>query len=264
MTYDYSKLTVGFVKYKNFSDELWQKIRRALAEEKSRLQGLDKNPVAVFDADGTLWDTDLGESFFKYQIKNNLLANLPADPWRHYRDWKEGGDPRPAYLWLAQINSGVSLSKVREWAVNSVTEKNPLPIFEEQKQLIEFFLQNGVDVWIVTASVKWAVEPGAERLGISEDRVVGIETSESGGVLTDQQKGFMTYRQGKADALLSLTHGQKPFFACGNTIGDEALLTCSSGISLAVGAAKPSDELFSAEEKLRSLARERNWDIHYF
>lgn len=248
------------MKYKNYPSEVWDQIRQALSEERKS----GRTPVAAFDADGTLWDTDLGESFFKYQIAQKVLTGLPADPWRHYRDWKESGDPRPAYLWLAQINSGRRLDEVRGWAEDAVKSREPLPIFAEQKKLIEYLLQEGAQVWIVTASVKWAVEPGALRLGLTHDHVIGIETAIRRGLVTDEAAGHMTYREGKPMAVLAKTHGQRPFLASGNTLGDLSLLESASRIRLAVGASTPGHEMFEAEEKLREQGRQRGWIVHQF
>jgi HAD superfamily phosphoserine phosphatase-like hydrolase len=252
------------MKYKNFSQDIWQQIKVALREEKKT----NPTPVAAFDADGTLWDTDLGESFFKYQIKHNLLpeifGSLKKDPWRHYRDWKESGDPRPAYLWLAQINQGLPLATIQKWAEENVASLSPLPIFEDQKKLIEFFLQENCRVFIVTASIKWAVEPGAKRLGISAKDVLGIETRIENGIITTLQSGDITYREGKLTAILKATGGVKPFFATGNTMGDFWLLEGATRVRLAVGAAGTGHELRPAEEKLHEEALARGWLVHRF
>jgi phosphoserine phosphatase len=248
------------VKYKNYPNEFWSQIEQALIEEKKQ----HKEPVAAFDADGTLWDTDLGESFFKYQIQQKLLPGLPADPWRHYRDWKEGPDPRPAYLWLAQINKGHGLQEVQSWAERAVAAREPLPIFSEQKKLIQFLRDNGVRVYIVTASVRWAVEPGALRLGLNHEDVIGVETSVESGIVSDRATGHMTYREGKAEALLLKTGGQAPFLTAGNTMGDFHLLKAASKLALAVGAAPEGHELFATEEKLRQEAKTHGWLSHRF
>ena len=220
--------------------------------------------MAAFDADGTLWDTDLGENFFKYEIEQKLLSDLPADPWRHYRDWKENGDPRPAYLWLAQVNKGHSLAEIRAWAEKAVKTIEPLPIFDDQKKLIELLKAAGVQIYIVTASVRWAVEPGALRLGLDADSVIGVETAIENGLLTDQAFGHMTYREGKSEALLLKTKGQRPFLSVGNTMGDLHLLKSASRIALAVGAAPRGHELFPTEEALRQEARSHGWLFHQF
>ena len=248
------------MKYKNYPDEFWKQIRQALVEEKKQ----HATPVAAFDADGTLWDTDLGENFFKYEIEQKLLNGLPADPWGHYRDGKETSDPRPAYLWLAQVNRGHSLEQVRAWAEKATQRLEPLPIFSEQRKLVDFLKSEGVKVYIVTASVRWAVEPGARRLGLTNEDVIGVETAVENGILTDRAHGHMTYREGKPEALLLKTKGQKPFLAVGNTMGDLHLLKTASKIGLAVGAAPHGHELFETEEKLRQEARQHGWLSHQF
>jgi phosphoserine phosphatase len=248
------------MKYKSFSPEFWDHLSNALEQELKT----NPRPVAAFDADGTLWDTDLGEAFFKWQIQNANLPNLPADPWKYYRNWKESGDPRPAYLWLAQINQGQTLTQVQEWAEKSVQAQEPLPIFPDQKKLIRWLLDRKVEVRIVTASVKWAVEPGANRLGLTFDKVLGVMTQVSEGVLTDEQAGLMTYREGKTEALLHATDGRAPFFASGNTMGDHSLLKSATRLAMAVGAAPKGHELFETEEKLREEARSHGWLVHQF
>jgi len=247
------------VKQKNWS-QIEEQIKTALERE---LGSSSQRPIAAFDADGTLWNTDLGENFFKYQISQRLVKNLPENPWQHYRQWKNSGDPRPAYLWLAQICENHSLDEVRSWAEEAVRSISPLPIFQEQKNLIDYFLSKNVEVFIVTASVAWAVEPGAGRLGVAFENVLGVRTKIKNNLVSSEQEGKITYREGKLEALLEVTGGRKPFFASGNTMGDFALLE-GAQLRLAVGAAKPGEELFATEEALRLEASSRSWMIHQF
>ncbi len=248
------------MKYKNFSPQFWELLSNALDQELKT----NSNPVAAFDADGTLWDLDLGESFFKWQIANSNLPNLPADPWKYYHDWKESGDPRPAYLWLAQINQDQQLEQVHAWAEACARSHEPLPIFPDQLKLIEWLLKNKVQVYVITASIKWAVEPGVRRLGLRPENVLGVCTKVEEGVVTDHQDGLITYREGKPAALLEKTKGRKPFFACGNTMGDFALLESATRLQLAVGATHEGHELFETEEKLRQESKSRGWFAHQF
>lgn len=247
------------MKQKNWI-QIEQKIKTQLETE---LRSSRSRPIAAFDADGTLWNTDLGEAFFKYQINQHLLKNLPENPWDHYRKWKESGDPRPAYLWLAQINKGHKIAQVRQWAEEAVRTQSPLPIFEEQKSLIEFLQSKKVEIFIITASVSWAVEPGAQRLAIPIENVIGVHTKVKKNIITEEQDGLISYREGKLEALLQMTGGRKPFFACGNTMGDFALLD-GAQLRLAVGAAQPGDELYTTEERLRQEATSRGWMTHQF
>ena len=246
------------MKYKAYSTEIWDRINTALDYALAK----DAEPVAAFDADGTLWDTDLGEAFFHYQIDNKLIS-LPADPWTHYQELKKA-DPTVAYLWLAQVNQGQKLEVVQQWADAAVKDISPVPVFEEQRKIIELFKSKGVKIYIVTASITWAVEPGARLLGLSTDSVIGVETAIENGLITEKQKGVITYQMGKVEALLERTEGKKPFFASGNTMGDFQLLNAATRLSMAVSAANQDDRLFKTENDLLKIAEQKSWLYHRF
>lgn len=248
------------MKYKDYSPETWQhittQVEKAMAE----------NPgpyYAAFDADGTLWDMDMGESFFDYQINHCPLKGLPEDPWKYYTDHKEI-NTREAYLWLAQINEGHSLDDVRQWSKDNF-EKLNVPVFPAQQKLITFLKEKGVTVYIVTASIKWAVEPAASLYGLSYDNVFGVETEIQGGKVGRQQKGVITWREGKKDKILEATKGKAPLLASGNTMGDYWLLDCASHVKLAVTGADPTRvELYESEVELQIAATEAGWISHKF
>lgn len=246
--------------YKNFPDFFWSEIEKTIQS----LKKIDQPIFAAFDADGTLWDTDLGENFFQYQIDNRLVP-LPNDPWNHYLEMKKvNNDPRDAYAWLAQINSGVSLDQVKNWAQKAFDSISPKPIFNEQKKLIELLLKNSIQIYIVTASVKWAVEPGAKALGLNEENVIGIETAIKNNLVTDEKIYPITYKIGKVEALMKKTGNINPFLAAGNTTGDYELLKSATHIKLAVSAASRDDKLFKSEKELLQIAEENNWWRHRF
>ncbi len=230
-----------------------------LALEKRRPVG---RAVAAFDADGTLWNTDMGEAFFDYPIKNKLVP-LPSDPWGHYTHLKDNVSHPVAYLWLAQILKDVPLSQVRTWAEASVSAR-PIPFFAEQRVVIEKLKQLSVEVYIVTASITWAVEPAAHQLGLRDDQVIGIETAVIDGVVSDVQKGVITYREGKADAILAKTGHVSPYFSSGNTEGDLWLLEAATELRLVISSAPEGTENFPTESKMINLAKERGWFHHRY
>jgi len=246
------------MKYKSYSEYIWTQIQKSLD------QALKQNPspVAAFDADGTLWDSDLGEAFFHHKIDHKLVE-LPSEPWQHYIDMKKKSPPT-AYLWLAQICAGQSMTTIQQWAETAFQNIKPSPIFEEQRKLIQLFQKSGVQIYIITASVKWAVEPGAKALGIPADHVIGIETALEGALVGKAQKGPITYREGKVQALLEKTGKRKAFFTSGNSEGDLALLESSTDLRLVVSAAARDDILFQTESKMQKVAAERDWLYHRF
>jgi phosphoserine phosphatase len=216
--------------------------------------------VAAFDADGTLWNTDLGEALFAYQIKHQLVP-LPPNAFEHYHHMKKEVSLKAAYLWLAQINKGVPIKTVRDWATKAVDEMQPIPFFKDQKRIISLLQELDVEIYIVTASIQWAVAPAAPLLKIAEDNVLGIETEVVNGVVTEKQKGLLTFREGKIKALLERTDGLAPFFSAGNTEGDQFLLEGSSDLRLVVAATPVGTENYVSERNMVAMAKDRGWFV---
>lgn len=247
------------MKYKSYPETFWKKLNETLVE-------LKKNPtplMAVFDADGTLWDTDLGENLFHYTIDNRLVE-LPPNPWEYYLELKKkNSDPRDAYLWLAQIYKGQTLEQVRKWADSALKSLQPFPVFDDQKKLIALLKNHQVTIKIITASISWAVEPGARYLGLQNSDVIGIETRIHNGILTDEKAGVITYRAGKVEGYKA-KYPVQPFLAVGNSEGDLELLEYSSHLRLAVSAANREDGQYKTEYQLQEIAKSKNWHFHRF
>lgn len=242
-----------------FSPELWETIEKSI--QIAIQSGAPR--IAAFDADGTLWDQDAGETFFDWEIKNAGLKNLPPDPWAHYFALKKI-DPITAYIWLAQINEGIKLSEVRDWAKTCFSEIKNWPVFESQKKLISFLRSFQFEVYIVTASIKWAVEPIASLVGVDSDHVLGVATETIDGIVTKQGVFPVTWRQGKADGLLAATRGARPILASGNTYGDIAMLETATHVRLAITTQNKPGGLFEEESKLAIEANQRGWLRHRF
>lgn len=243
-----------------FGPDLWDHLSKHLAVAAGTSQG---PRIAAFDADGTLWDADAGETFFDWEIKNAGLKDLPADPWAHYNDLKKI-NPITAYVWLAQINAGHSLSQVRAWAKQCFDAQSQWPVFSSQVLLFDLLRTLNFEIFIVTASVKWAVEPVAELVGIDTDHVIGITTRIENDIVGTEAVHPVTWRQGKAEGLLAATGGVRPILACGNTYGDTALIETATHVQLAVSTQATPCGLFEEEQKLAVEAKERGWLRHEF
>jgi phosphoserine phosphatase len=244
-----------------FSPALWDHLSSTLEKAAAEAKG---PRIAAFDADGTLWDSDAGETFFDWQIHNSGLQGLPADPWEYYHSTKKVSPPE-AYVWLAQINSGHSITQVREWAQRCFAERaEPWPVFESQRHLIQLLRSLDFEIYIVTASIKWAVEPVAALVGVDFDHVLGITTRVHDGIVTSEGMAPITWRKGKADGLLAATGGVRPILASGNTLGDIAMIDTATHIQLAVSTQDQPCGLFDEEAKLRTEAESRGWLMHKF
>ncbi|MGE3973636.1 MAG: HAD family hydrolase [Bdellovibrionales bacterium] len=248
--------------YKSFSKELWSNI-------KSRVDQALRQPgphYAAFDADGTLWPLDAGETFFRYQIKEGIPYRPPemtGDPWDHYCAVKKVDVPASCLL-LAQINKGLKLTEVRQKAQKCFETTTHFPVHESQRELIAYLQDKKVEVFVVTASIKWAVEPFAKSMGIDAGHVLGIEVTEEGGVLTDQGVYPLSVDAGKATVLLERTKGVRPILASGNTTHDAHLVETASTAPLAVASALPGEVNVATEARLKGIAQEKGWLHHSF
>lgn len=242
-----------------FTPELWSTLDKTL--ERAADSGAPL--IAAFDADGTLWDADAGETFFDWEIHHAGLRDMPADPWAHYEALKKV-NPITAYVWLAQINVGVPLDQVRAWAKTCFKDRGDWPVFDSQRKLIARLRELGFEIYIVTASIKWAVEPVAALVGVDFDHVLGITTRIEEGRVGMEAVHPITWRQGKAEGLLSATGGRRPVLASGNTYGDIALLEIATHVQLAVSSQDQPCGLFEEESKLADEADRRGWLRHKY
>lgn len=248
---------------KPFSNELTEQI---LSQIDAYLRKNDGPHYAAFDADGTLWDSDVGENFFQYQID---FCNLPPlksmDPWKHYNGLKKIHPP-DAYLWLAQLCSPFPVEEIREWAEETLTSFPPV-VLEAQKTLIHELLKRKIKVFVVSASTHWAVEAAVTLVGLTAESALGVKTKVVNGLVTKEQDGPITWREGKRVALLEKTQGVAPILCSGNSSGDLHLLECASLIRLAVQTQTADSKhsgLYQDEQALLAVAKERGWLTHNF
>jgi phosphoserine phosphatase len=254
---------------KSFSNELLNSIYSAIEEYQKNSPGPH---YAAFDVDGTLWDSDIGENFFQYKIDHCELPALQAlaeqgiDPWDHYHALKKKHPP-DGYLWLAQICSGFSIAQVEKWAEEAL-EKFPLAVFEPQKKLISNLQKRGLEIFTVSASVQWSVAAAMPMLGLKKENALGVKTQILNGKVTTNPDGPVTWREGKARALLQRNANMMPIFCSGNTSGDIQLLELARGQALAVQSQTIEDSshasLYADEQQLLGIAREKKWLTHSF
>jgi phosphoserine phosphatase len=74
----------------------------------------------------------------------------------------------------------------------------------EAKELIQILLKNGFDIWAVSGSSKWSVEPVFTAFGIPEDQVIGISLAHHNGTLSDIPIEPIPIRAEKVGALQAL------------------------------------------------------------
>ena len=163
---------------------------------------------------------------------------------------------------MVQINKNQSLEQVKKWAHTAFKEIENFPLFEDVKEIIGYLQKLNVKIYIVTASMKWAVEPAIEQFGLSPESVIGVTTIVKNGLLSDESEGIMTWQEGKATRILNEIGPHQPFFCAGNTMGDLALLEAATHVRLVNCALQPNHSVFESEQKLIEIAKLRQWFYH--
>ena len=186
---------------KHWSPQHQAQIRAAIAHAKRD----NPHPFAVFDADNTIWQHDLVESLFGWLSAKQLLQLADADPTilpypprqddtlMSYYDHLCEVDHAVAYLFASQIFAGFKLGTLRKEIEQMMTSTTPIQapmphnctkqleiptVFPGQRELIHFLQDEGVDVWIVSASLEELVRMVASdpQYGIQlpPERVIGV------------------------------------------------------------------------------------------
>jgi HAD superfamily phosphoserine phosphatase-like hydrolase len=224
-----------------------------------------RKPLAVFDADGTLWPGDLGEAFFKHQIHFQLAPGLKGMkyPWDHYSSL-DRASTADANAWIVKLNAGLLLKEVKAQAEAFYQKYFKFEINPRMKELIAKLKENNFDVWVCSASMKWAIEPALEDLGIPQNHIIGTECEvNQAGRLTQVIVTPIPYADGKKRALDKL-FGYPPDFVCGNSTGDLAMLKAAQKMALVVQYQPGLPDLAGSELSLRQEAQNRGWPIQFF
>jgi phosphoserine phosphatase len=212
--------------------------------------------VATFDADCTLWDADMGEAYARWLLAGGLLPKVePArDVYGEYEERLKTKGRVDAYSFIVEVMEGLPESDVVLWARQlAAAWPNYRPLMRE---LVRFLSGAGVEVWIVSASNRWAVQAAAEHMDVLPERVLAVESEVEAGVLTSRMILPVTCEGGKVEAIRQRM-GVVPVLACGDSFGDREMLEHAKR-AIAVGLMSSPDTEF-----LR-YARTRGWPVQLF
>jgi phosphoserine phosphatase len=113
------------------------------------------------------------------------------------------------------------------------------------REVITFLQEQKVDIWAVSGSSTFSVEPVFRRLGVGPDRIIGIDLLADGDVLGSTARTPLPINAGKVDALRARCP-HRPFLVASDSPLDMPLLEYSSGLRLLVNTrSKPSTDFFA-------------------
>jgi phosphoserine phosphatase len=103
----------------------------------------------------------------------------------------------------------------------------------ESVDLIGALQERNFEIWAVSGSNKWSVEPVFAHFDVPAERVIGIELGVDEGILTGETAGAIPIREGKIDALRARTQ-VVPLLAASDSKNDIPLLRYASGLRVRI------------------------------
>ena len=207
----------------------------------------------ALDADGTLWPEDANNILLEYQItkgfqdlKEFLKPDYQVETHRYKR----------CELFV-QRQKGLTLEAFQSYCLKAL-QKKPLHVFPFQIRFLQYLKQKGMKIIVVTASIKWLVEVAVRLYDLPVDEVLGVETQLQEGLISSQLVRPAPIAKYKGDVFLKYSQGKKCLIAGGNTSSDLPLLEMAS-VPFVVHSARPENENFSAEQKLKKQAINKGW-----
>ena len=236
---------------------LFQKITSRL--ELAIKKNFQKVYYVAYDADGTLWSDDLGLSFYEYQVKNQGFPPAVKDPVKEFAFHDQKPSRRDLLIRHATAQAGHKISDLRE-QVKEFLEKSFCPkMFSFQLELIKWFRERDVRIFIVSSSLKWVLDGVLVRYGFSREHILGVETQvDQQGYITDNLVCPPPIGAEKILAFKTKTNGVLPLFSAGNTMSDESLLKASK-VRLVCSMAGPEERNYKSERKMLEMAKTHNW-----
>jgi phosphoserine phosphatase len=127
----------------------------------------------------------------------------------------------------------------------------------ESVAILRRLTEIGFDIWAVSGSSQWSVEPVFRRLGVPADHVIGIGLVCANGVYTPEVVTPIPVLEGKVDALRHHIPGQ-PVFVASDSVYDIPLLEYSSRLKLLVNSRNEASDSFFREG---AIIKDSSWEI---
>jgi HAD superfamily hydrolase (TIGR01490 family) len=213
---------------------------------------LDRNPeLAVFDCDGTLWQADSGEKFFRWEIERGLVSEAVATKLRaRYEQYKLGEISEDDMCGeMVTMHEGLSVAEI-ERAIEEFFPALIAPgIFPEMLALTLKLKASGCEMWAISSTNDWVVRAGVRQFGIAPEHVIAACVHSNNGHATGRLI-HVPSGKGKAVAIHEIIR-RTPDAVFGNSKWDQAMLE----LARHAYAINPNPDL-------DKIARDRGWMVY--
>ena len=156
----------------------------------------------VFDMDDTLLDGDCSMIWNEYLVEQGVVTEpgfLEQDRALMQR-YSQGSMSMEEYLAFSlQPLERYNSEQLKAWVIACVNERILPRIYPQARALIQDLQDIDAPMLVISASVRFLVEPIAQALGINH--ALGIDLVEAEGKITPKIKGIASYREGKVQRL---------------------------------------------------------------
>lgn len=244
-------------------------IRERLAGERANL----RRPLLAFDADGTLWTGDVGIELFERLLEGGGVreeamaalvelahrfgvakASTPtAQAEKLYEAFAEGALPEDcAFAMMAWIYAGYDEAELLAYiddGLNLLRLEDRL--HPEVLPIIDWARKAAVEVAIVSASPRAAIERAVSRLHLPVAHVVAMTPAVSGGRIQPRVLEPIPFGKGKVEALFASVPDAELLGAFGDS-GFDADMLARAHVKAAV---RPKASLLARANEVPGLVR---------
>lgn len=211
-----------------------------------RIRILDEPRMALFDADGVLWENDIADDCTLWMIGTRRIRT--GSRWARYKQ-TYAVDAPAGCRFLLSFYAGMPRAELARHVRTYWDEFMQLDMLEQPVAVLRHLAGQGFKVWVVTGSPTDFLLPLQDRLPV--DRIVGMDfEADAADVLTGRHDGISCAGPGKAAKVLSMWDGPVQFVA-GNALLDEAMLRLARDVAWAV----------HPHPALAEIARSEGWEI---
>ncbi len=213
---------------------------------------LDQKPrLAVFDCDGTLWQADSGEKFFRWEMERGLVSREVAAKMTARYDRYLAGEVSEDDMCgeMVTMNAGVPVAAIEREIEQFFAQAIAPGIFPEMQVLTRALKESGCEMWAISSTCDWVVRHGVSDFGIAPERVIAACVSCNDGHATDRLIRVPSGDQ-KAVAVREVIR-RVPDAVFGNSRWDVAMLELAK-VPYAIN---PNPEV-------EKIAEERGWRVY--
>jgi len=194
-----------------------------------RIKLLDEPRLALFDADGTLWENDIADDFTVWMLGTERIRT--GKQWPEYKEIYSKDAPAGCRFLLSFFR-GLTQTQLTTAVSEYWRDFMKLDYIAEPVEVLRHLAATGFQIWVVTGSPTDILFPLQDKLPVH--RCVGMDFEvDARGILTGRHAGISCAGEGKADKVKSLwPHVIQ--FAAGNARLDEAMLRLARDVAWVV------------------------------